>query len=611
LETLGPFRPAVPPRPPWWRHRLVVGTGVLVVYLMAAVFAYAHAWVHPATVTIGAGQGDPVQTIWYLRWVPYALAHGRNPLFTTVGNYPLGVNLVAQTSVLALGFVFSPVTAAFGPVVTWNVAVTLAFAFSAGAGYLLCRRLRCARPAAFVGGLLYGFSPYMVGQGLGHLNLLFVPLPALIFLTLYEIVIDQKGSARRWGAFLALLVVVQFFISTEILATTAIFAILAFVLVVIVAAIGWRQAFVSHTGHVVTALAVALILAAVALAYPIHMLVAGPQHIQNPIAGFLDYFSVLAAPVLPTSLMLVGPGHAKRLGDEIAGGNLVENGTYLGIPLLLCFAVAGTLVRRASVRVVALTAVLAFVLSLGVSFHAGPHSKPGATLPANWIYKVPLLNQAFPIRYSMYVALFVAVTFAIGLDALHRWLVDRYVRRPGRHAGGRAGRLVTGGLPALVAVFALFPLIPAWPYAHQGPIDVPSYFTTSAVEAVPAGSVALVYPMGNDLETRAQLWQAVAGLRFKSPGGYFLVPQNGAPQTSTQSLTSEVLAGVLGGKPPSRTPALRAQLRHQLAGWEVRSILAYPTGNDPIGFFTWLTGRPPSAHIGGIYAWYRLTWSRG
>lgn len=610
LERLGPVRSgrsAGSRSPASWRRRLAVGTVVMVLYLLPAVFAYAHSWAHPTTATIGGGLGDPAQTIWYLRWVPYSLAHAHNPLFTTVGNYPLGVNLMAQTSVLALGFVLSPITVAFGPVLSWNVAITLAFALSAGAGYLLCRRLVSWRPAAFAGGLLYGFSPYMVGQGLGHLNLLFVPLPALIFLALYEIVVDQEGSSGRWGAFLALLVVVQFFISTEILATTAIFAILGTVVVVVVAGIGRPRALVSHAPHALVALGVALILCCVALAYPIYLLVAGPQHIQGSIAGFLDYYAVLSAPLLPTSLMLIGPAHLKRLGDEIAGGNQVENGTYLGVPLLLCFAVAAAVVRKGALRVVALLAALAFLLSLGVGFHGAPAtniSNGSPTLPANWIYKVPLLNQAFPIRYSMYVALFVAVAFAIGLEALHRWLADRY--RP-----GRADRRVTAGIPALVAVFALFPLIPAWPYAHQRRVEVPSYFTTAAVDSVPAGSVALVYPIGNADDTRAQLWQASAGLRFSMPGGYFLVPQAGQPATSTPSFTSGVLGDVLAGRPPPRTPALRRRLVAELADWRVRSILAYPTGNDPIGFFTWLVGRPPSAHIGGIYAWYGLRWSGG
>ncbi|MBO0747987.1 MAG: hypothetical protein J2O47_06545, partial [Acidimicrobiaceae bacterium] len=487
-------------RGPWWSHSLVVGSVVLVLYLVAAAVAYAHAWVHPSSVTALFGGSDPAQTIWYLRWVPYALQHGHNPLFTTVGNYPIGVNLMAQTSVLALGFVLSPVTVVFGPVASLNLALTLAFALSAGAGYLLCRRLVSWRPAAFVGGLLYGFSPYMVGQGVGHLNLVFVPLPALIFLALYEIVIDQKGSAVWWGALLALMVVVQFFVSTEVLATTAMFALLAFVAVMLVAAVGWRDALASHASHAALAVAVALLLAGAALAYPLYMLVAGPQHIQGSIAGYIDYFAVLSGPLVPTSLMLVGTAHLKRLGDEIAGGNQVENGTYLGVPLLLVFAVAVVLVRKAAVRMLAFMAALAFVLSLGVTFHGGPGDiRPGTTMPANWIYKIPLLNQAFPIRYSLYVSLFVAIVLALGLDALHWWLAARY-------AEGRRARVLPNVLPALVAAFALFPLIPAWPYPRQGPIEVPPYFTSSAIEAVPAGSVAVVYPIADGVDTRAQLW---------------------------------------------------------------------------------------------------------
>ena len=45
------------------------------------------------------------------------------------------------------------------------------------------RRWRIWGPAAALGGLVYGFSPYMVGQATGHPVLLFLPLPPFIVWT--------------------------------------------------------------------------------------------------------------------------------------------------------------------------------------------------------------------------------------------------------------------------------------------------------------------------------------------------------------------------------------------------------------------------------------------
>ena len=51
-------------------------------------------------------------------------------------------------------------------------------------------------PGAALGGLLYGFSPYMVGQGADHLVFTFVPIPPFIALTIVSI-LQRKGSPWR------------------------------------------------------------------------------------------------------------------------------------------------------------------------------------------------------------------------------------------------------------------------------------------------------------------------------------------------------------------------------------------------------------------------------
>ena len=62
--------------------------------------------------------------------------------------------------------------------------------------FFVLRRYTTWIPAAFIGGLLYGFSPYMVGQGEGHIFLMLAPVPPVMFLLLDEILVRQ--SARWW-----------------------------------------------------------------------------------------------------------------------------------------------------------------------------------------------------------------------------------------------------------------------------------------------------------------------------------------------------------------------------------------------------------------------------
>lgn len=579
------------------RRRPLLGVGIFLAYLVPAVVAYWRVWsADPASTAIAGGAGDPAQYEWLMAWVPWALTHGHNVLATRWVNWPFGIDVLAQPAMPALGMIGAPVTALWGPVATLNVWFTLAFPLSAGSAYLLARRFSTWRPAAFAAGLLYGFSPYMVVQAGYHLDLAFVPIPPLVFLVLHELVVRQERPAWRSGIALGSLLVVQYFISSEVLATTVMFGALA---TVVVALRGWRD-LRSHAAHAAGALAVAALLAGAVLVYPIEILFSAPDHITGKIPGFDLYYNSLAAPLLPTSAMRFGTSHMKAMGN-LLGGNATEDGTYLGPPLVVLAAAAVVAVRRRTVRVAGLLALLAFVLSLGATLHFGlvrlHHLDGKVPLPAAVLGRLPLIADAFPERWALYVVLFLSVLLAATLDAVHDKL------RPD-------GRALAAGVPAVVAVLVLLPLVPTWPYQQVGPTGVPSFFTTSAVDRVPAGSVALVYPFPTDLVQAPQLWQAEASFRFKMPGGYFVVPlPGGGSQYNTVTPVYDALQSVLQGPPPQETPALRSALRADLAAWKVRTVIAQPAGpNHPVAFLTWLVGRPPDAVLGGVDVWDATTW---
>ena len=207
---------------------------------MLGVIVWWHVWASGPSVTLAAGSSDPAQEVWFLAWALHALEHGANPFFSHAQYAPAGVNLLANTSILALGVVLSPVTALFGPVVAFNVAVTLAPALSATAAFFAVRRYAAWQPAAFVGGLCYGFGPFVATDlRFGHLNLTFLAIPPLILLALDDLFVRRSRPAPAVGAVLGGLVVVQFFVRTESLAVSAIVAFVGLV----VLAVG------AHAGH--------------------------------------------------------------------------------------------------------------------------------------------------------------------------------------------------------------------------------------------------------------------------------------------------------------------------------------------------------------------------
>ena len=604
-----------------WRDLAVVAA-----YFSVAVVAYWNVWTAGSPSVVEPGGLDPQLNMWFLSWVPFALLHGHNPFFTTYGNYPYGVNLLTNTGETLLGVLAAPVTLMLGPVVGFNALLTTAMASSATAGYVLARRFTRWRPAAFMAGLLYGFSPYMVGQGYYHLFLLFVPLPPLIFLVLHELLVVQKWRAGTSGALLGALVCAQFFISDEILADTAVLAAAAVAVLVVMHPSAVRE----RAAHAGRSLAIAAAIGVVVLTAPALYALHGPAHITGTITlgPAQGNRADLLGAVVPNDDQRFAPLGLAKIGNRFAA-NPLENGSYLGIPLLVVLALATAMLRR--VGVVAFSSVMAgvaYVLSLGsrlvVSSSPSAALASGTLLPGAIFDHIPLLDNLGPARLSLFVALFASVVLAVGLDRLkcfaggdgriggqmawsrNRPLHSRRRRLP--HAAGAAAAVVVG-------FGALVPLVPSWPYPVN-PVNTPPYFTSAMIDAVPAGSAALLYPYpapGID-DALPMLWQASAGMRFKTPGGYFIVPQPVTGKTSEWRSTfiGTTFDELYGGVTLPHSGSLRSQLWRQLDAWRIETLIAQPVGADPaeaINFLTWLVGRPPVSS-GGVEVWYHIRSTR-
>src|SRR5579864_9038141 len=153
------------------RSRVPAGVIVAAVFGVVAILLTVTAWRAPSVTYVGEGP-DPIQGMWAIGWVPFAVSHGMNPLISFSMNSPTGFDLLwAQAYAVPIGLVFWPVTALFGAMVTYDLVVTLSLASAAFFAYLVIRRWVPGVVAAALGGFLYGFSPYMTGQYLGHISL--------------------------------------------------------------------------------------------------------------------------------------------------------------------------------------------------------------------------------------------------------------------------------------------------------------------------------------------------------------------------------------------------------------------------------------------------------
>ena len=459
------------------------------------------------------GGGDVYEATWFLAWVPHALLHGANPFYTDALNYPGGINLVQNPLSPLLGLLFSPVTLTAGPISSINLALWLAFPLSATAMYATLGRWVSWQPAAFLGGLLYGFSPYMVTQGTFHLDLAFVPLPPLIVTAMYEVVRSPQRRRRRWGVWLGTLLAAQFLICSEVCATTLLVGVVAGLVVGVARRHDVRAALTRSAG----ALSVAFGILAAVVAYPLWVFVAGPDRYTG--AAYPNTAADLLSTVVPTSMQRVAPAGWVAEGNRLLMGNTTENGVYLGVPLLLLLVMVAVAYRQLPRVRFATAMVLATVLlSWGPNLVVANHVT-ALPLPFTLLVHLPFVDNMLTARLSLYTDMFAAALLAVGLDeARRRWTAARAPHAPRRRPvlGG-----VAWGGAGVVGVLALVSLVPAWPYPTSG-TGVPRYFTTGAADRIPARSAVLVFPYPSIYDDQPQLWQAVDKLRFDLVGGYGL-----------------------------------------------------------------------------------------
>src|SRR5262249_25131427 len=118
--------------------------------------------------------------------------------------------------------------------------------------------------------------------------------------------------------------------------------------------------------------------------------------------------------------------------------------------------------------------------------------------------------------------------------------------------------------------------------ALSAKVVAPAYFTSARVQRIPKGSVALVAPWTVDTRNPdPQLWQALAGFRYRMPSGYAYRPTgDGGLRTGIHEdlLEATMLDITFGrGEPPDLAqPGVRDELLDDLEAHEVRTVIVGP-----------------------------------
>jgi len=565
---------------------------------------------------VGSGTPDQVQQIWFLKWAQYALWHGHNPFYSPFLNHPVGINLLANTSMLALGSVFSPLTAWFGPVVTWNILIRLAVVLSAFSMCLVLRRWTTWWPAAFVGGMLYGFSAYFTVYGGGYVFLVFVPIPPLILLLLHEIVVRQRWRSRRVGVLLGAAVAVQYFVSAEILAATALMAGLGCVIYIVAK----RRSLGSGYAYIRTAITYAFTVGAVLLVGPVLFMLFGTGHISGfpQLAGGPGD---LLGSIVPGTYQALNPSSTSSVWTQF-NSYFYSATLYLGIPLVIVLTAIVVWQRKCGlILFAALMALISFVLSLGSKLYVDQHDT-GIPLPFLGLAHLPIFDGIVATRFSLFTNLFVAIIFAVGLDRSFRALRDpnegHLSWAPTEGSKGFIAGCLCLGTVAIVAVSL-------WPSRAQpsSSTAASSYITSQPGKSIPAGSVVLAYPYPNtpvhtlggksvifypfvESLDDVMLGQAVSGFPFTLIGAYGWTPgtteRNPNPTPLKPASVEAFFNASFYGTQTAQQAAipsssnLTSDLRLFMRKYGVDAVIVLPLGRHPEAVIRTVTAAigPPS-----------------
>jgi hypothetical protein len=520
-----------------WTHADYDGLTSFLIYFGLSLFFFGRSlFGHWTDRYIGAG-ADPGQFIWYLRWWPYAIAHGLNPFVPRVIWAPMGVNLAWAASIPLPSLLAYPLTATIGLIPTFNLLCLLCPAVAGWAMFLPCSLITRSYWPALVGGFIFAFSAHLIGKTFGNLNdALVFPIPLAVYVGLLRL--NEHINARRFVMFLILLRVTQFFCFIELFATLTVVVGVTLLLAVASAPDEIRKRLISITPPIILSYALTVIIVS---PYLYFLLVQRVR--QTEIMSASAYSIDLLNFVIPTPLNELGKFRSVRLLTSSFVCGLVECGGYMGLPMIAIVALFGSRFRRSP-----WDRLMIYLLILLLVFSLGPHLQIMGHvtiigLPWLLVAKLPFIQKALPARFMLFAFLDLAIMAAIWLSEVKRSAILR---------SAVAGVAILFTLPNFSASY--------W----TADANVPEFFAAGLDRrylAPKENVIILPYGIYGD----AMIWQAESDLRFNMVQGW-----TGFPAIPAQFENWPIVTSMFWG---ANLPDASDQLKAFLANFNISTII--------------------------------------
>jgi hypothetical protein len=370
-------------------------------------------------------------------------------------------------------------------------------ALGAWSAFLLCRYITKDFWSSVVGGYLFGFSAYVLGHMLGgHLDCFAVfILPLIVYLVLAQI--EGRIERRTFALLFFALLVAQFLIAAEVVATMTILGAAALAVVWMFGQSDLRR----RIQAVAAPISLAYLATAVVVSPWLYYMFVDFRH--KPLRSSNEHSADLLSLVIPTQTIELGDmsDFFRNLSSRFTS-NIFDNGSYVGIPLLIIavwFAVSRW--RTVAGKVLTLMLTITIIMGMGPWLHVAGIEM--VVLPWRLMKYLSLLNQALPIRISLDTSLILAIVAAMWFSTVRLVPLARLV----------------------VATLVLASLLPN-PSAHFWGRDLksmiaPPFFSHGLYRRYLAkGEMVMVPPYNWGAGSDGMLWQAETGMYFRLAAGY-------------------------------------------------------------------------------------------
>ena len=383
----------------------------LILYILFACFLMKGVLGNPLRMYIGT-PGDPDQSMFFLGLAWHNILHLKNPFITAVQNYPSGVNLMSNTSLLTFGLLVGWLKYIFGIVFVYNTALYVNLVVCMIIFDRILRMLGVGPIVALPASMLSTILPYLTAQNLGHDNLVLV---CFIYLIIYYIVkMWTNVMTNRDFYLLGLVITAQFYTGLEMLVTFSAVCIIALSLGLIIDSRRTTAVINDNILYLWRTAIVVLVFVSPGIFYAMFGLYRF-LGIPQGVSGWNIYVSDALNFIIPTPVYFLHGGTTTRIAIHFTG-NYSENDAYIGVLVLpIVFWSFQRLWSSKLIRVLLLVSLIFADLSLGTNVHilGIPTKIVGLWDVARY---VPFLKDALPDRLMFYVDFCVLVAMALSFD---------------------------------------------------------------------------------------------------------------------------------------------------------------------------------------------------